>query len=178
MAGEEVADGGPGPDGLGPALLPRAAGQVGERGGLHGLRDREVADLRVARVADLALRVHRARDGPLHVGLPAADPDVAHQDVPEVDRGFPADCERVGPARLEGADPSGPLAVLIRDRLGRLVGHADGDFLPGLGPSPDGDRDLALEDHMVSEHLRDAEARLGGEGEEQQREEDSHRGPV
>ena len=63
----------------------------------------------------------------------------------------PATVRVCGPPGGIGAEPGHPLALGVGRGLDRLAGQRDLDPLAGLGPAPDRDRDVALEDDVVGE---------------------------
>lgn len=107
-------------------------------------------------------------DGPLHVGLAGAEPDIADDDVAEGD-GVGAVHDEVGRVGLDGhrGEVDAPVAVAVGLGGEGLAAEGDGDLLAAAGGAPDRDDGLALEDGVVGEdggelHLG---AERGGEGE-------------
>ena len=150
LAAEEVADGRESPRGLGRANLPRG---LDDAGGLEGdlLGHAQEADSRIIGRRDLVPAVPGRPEGPLHVRLARADPDVADEDVLDLDRLRAGHREGVGPSRRVGAEPGQPFPLGVRGGLDRLAGQRHLDPLTGLGPAPDGYRRVPLEDDMVGE---------------------------
>jgi hypothetical protein len=48
---------------------------------------------------------------------------------------------------------------LIRGRFHRLLLKHNGDFLPGRSPSPNGNRHVPLQDHVIFEQRRELDLR-------------------
>jgi len=87
----------------------------------------------------------------VHVGLPAAEPDIADQDVVEFDRLMAFDGQGVGTACGRWLKLRLPTMVGAGDGGGGFTGDFNGDVVAGLGPAPDGIGFVALEDHVIGE---------------------------
>ena len=139
----------------------------------------EEPELRVIRRGDLVFAVKGVGDAHLHVGLPGADPDVAHQHIGELDGFGAGDGELERAAGFERSDFGGPFAVRIGGGGGGFAVHADRHLLARLGPAPDRVFHVALEHHVVGKQRMDERLlgirrpRGGGEAEQH---EDSDRG--
>ena len=97
----------------------------------------------------LAVGLHA--NSPLHVGLAGAEPHLTDQDVVESDV-VPADGgQLVGTTRRQSGKPDLPFPIRSGDGRGVIARKADGDVLPRLGPAPDGQRHVALKDHVAAE---------------------------
>ena len=151
FAAEEIQCGGKGADALGGAKHPTALA-----GGLRGIGVRgfffKVADERKIGGAFFGLVILCAVDGHGHVGLTGAEPDFADEHVLNGDRVGALDRQRTGGgAGGETGEGDLPGAVAGCGGSDGLAGEVDGDFLAGRGGAPDGDTDVALEDHVVGE---------------------------
>jgi hypothetical protein len=116
--------------------------------------DVERANLRVVRVLDFLVRIIREPNGPVHVRLARAKPDIAEQHI--LERGLllgSSDAQGVRPTGGERADLRDPLAVLARDRdlARKLAVNGDGDRVSRRTPAPDGGLNVALQHHVVGE---------------------------
>ncbi len=112
----------------------------------------------------------------LHVGLAAAEPDFADEDVGDLD--FLAGVGAFAGGGDEGArggvggeriEVHAPAADGVGAGGFLLVGEADEHFAAGGGGAPDRDGAAALEDHVVGEGAAELQRRVGGEDEEQRR---------
>src|SRR4030095_16078559 len=95
------------------------------------------ADLRVVRRFDFLSAVARSWQTELHVGLTAAEPDVAHKNFTKRDGLKTGDFDSVGAARWGRCDFYLPAALRSRDGL---RGAASDFYLNGLSwlrPAPD-----------------------------------------
>jgi hypothetical protein len=138
-----------------------------------------------AEEADERVRLRRRGRGlraggaerPLHVALPARDPQVAHHDVAAGHRVGAADLEhqRIGPAR-QGTELDAEAAALPRDGLAAAqhragcVAELGVHLLAGLRRAEDADRHVALQHHAVAEDRREGDVgrrRKGVEGDQE-----------
>ncbi len=106
--------------------------------------------------------------GPLHVRLAGAEPDLSDQHVLDGE-GLRSrrDLDPERTARRRGLELRSPLPVITRAGRHRLrvgPGPAEADLLAGVSPTPEGRRRLALEDHAVGEDCREPEVCGRGEG--------------
>ncbi len=162
VAAKVVGDGGELPCRGGRGGRPGAlAIGLGRHGG--GALQAEHANLGEVGGGDLLLGVGGLLDGPLHVGLAGADPDLANEDV--LHGG-----DARGTADLEfGGDDAGgerveldlPAAVGIGGGLLLLGPHGDGDVLIWIGGAPDGNGLALLKDHVVGKDRRELDGGVG-----------------
>ena len=131
-----------------------------------------------------------------HVGLPAAEPDVAEEHVGNRDvRGLrrpwglwgrwgrQGGFDAVRSAGGHRGEFHGPAAGVVRGGLAHgegllvaLLEERDADDGAGFGEAPHGRFDLALEDGVVGDHGRELEVRGGGEAGDQGRGEEDEGG--
>ena len=103
-----------------------------------------------------------APHGELHVGLARAEPHVAHEDVSEFHPGggpvaVVEEGHRVRSAGLGGRELENPLAVGVRNGVGRSAEESARDARARRGETRDADGLAALEDHMVSVGVAEGE---------------------
>ncbi len=148
-----IADGRGLADGVGGDDLPgRGLFQVVERRGFAGMRDGEETDVVIGRSRKPAPGVGREPGGEFHVGLAAAEIDVAQLDVGERGRAArAADRQHIGAAGGHGRQRGAPAPAFVRTHLDRLVRQRHRDRLRCSGGAPDGDRTVALEHGMMAE---------------------------
>ena len=152
VASKEITDRGEVRHGGGAADLPSAGLHVVLRRKAQFVRHLYVPDERMLGVCDLLLGIGGPRDGPLHVRLTRAKPDLADEDIGQLDFVGTLDHEIsslcIG---FRGGQIDLPFAVLacFGGNLGIVEG--DGDFLAGIGPTPDGNRFPLLENHVAAE---------------------------
>ena len=117
--------------------------------------------------ARLAPRVERL----LHVRLAAADPNFADENVREGDFVFAFDDEvaRFERRRLR-REINFPSAVFSGGRFRGRSGESNGNLFAGVGPTPNADRFVALENGGVAEALRKGNVGAGRGRERRQRE--------
>ena len=112
-------------------------------------RDVEKTDLGMVGLGDFLLRIGALGDSPFHVGLPGANPDFAHEHVLELDLVVPLDRQGRGLGTcLQFVEFDHPLAILAGDGAFFLPTEGDGDLFSLVGPTPDGNGHVALEDHV------------------------------
>ena len=107
----------------------------------------------------------------LHVGLAGGEPEVAEEDVVELDGVGGADDESEGTAGGLGGEVDAPAAERVGcGGCGEAV-EVDGDLFAGCGVAPDVDGHVALENHVAGEEFgegdfsdgRETEQKCGGE---------------
>ena len=108
---------------------PPLAANVLERQVGGGLVHLEVPDAGVFRVPDFLLGIVRTLEGPDHVRLSGADPDLAEVDVLNPDFVVPLDFEHVRAARLRGFQVRFPRADVRGGELNPLTAEGDGNLL-------------------------------------------------
>ena len=122
-----------------------------------------MADFGVLSRRLLVFEIITVTDGPLHVRLAGADPDLADEHVGEGDGVVALDGYRERAARFLGRQFDGPFAVVVGNaRRGITGAQCDRDLLAHVGPAPHGNRLLALENHVVAEDVRHTD--IGGAG--------------
>jgi hypothetical protein len=77
----------------------------------------------------------------------------ADEHVAQRDRILAADVHLNRISRFEGGQLDFPAAVLVGLRGGLILADGNGDFLARIGLSPNADRQVALQDHLISENL-------------------------
>ena len=167
MSAEEVPGCGPAAYRLGATDLP---GAVEVADGLPGgdPRDLDLADVRVVGGGPLFGGVQAAVDGHLHVRLARAEPHLADEDVLEGERVLPRHGHGQRPAGLQRRQRDAPLAVIAGFRRhGRGVAELHFDPLPGIGPAPDLDVLLLLQNHVAAEDVRHPHIRMRTSSDEQ-----------
>ena len=165
MTREVVAYGGEVRHGGRAAYLPAPGWHVVLRGEAQFARNLDVTDQGVLPVGDFLLRIARAGHGPFHVGLPRAKPDLAHQDVFQLDLVGALDGQVASLGiGLHGGKIDPPLAVLAGLGRNGFSVKGNGDFLAFVGPAPDGDGFALLENHMVAENRGQLDFGGGKEG--------------
>ena len=100
---------------------------------------------------DLFLGIQRPADCPLHVGLSRAKPDLADQHILDFDFFRSADHNRVRSALLHGWQADRPAAVGGDVRGCRGVTNRNADGLVRVIPSPEHDRRVSLQHHVVAD---------------------------
>jgi len=138
------------------AEVPRCRGtQIVQRVRRFAFVDSAETDRRQIRGGDVGLDGlqflgHRA-GGHRHVGLAAGVPDLAHDDIADLevlactaDSQFPT-----VDAGSQGAERGRPGAVIAAHRFGCLAGKLDSHFLALIGPSPNLDWSFTLKNQMV-----------------------------
>ena len=169
FAAKEVAGRRETADGLWTALGPFAM-EVVLRRTAAGLRHADEMDLRIVSRGDFFLCPANAGDRKLHVRLAGANPDLAHENVFELDLVLAGDRQRIRSTDGQRIEFDAPLA-------GRCVGASDlrliadlhGDFLALIGPAPDRHRNIALEHGVFRKHRRQANIGRGPFGGDQQK---------
>jgi hypothetical protein len=147
---EVVGDGGEAGDGEWVAGFPLGFHVIDGGIGLQ-FGDGEESEVGVCGGVDGGLGVFGAGEGPFHVGLAAADPDFADEDVGEGDGlGAAADDEVVGAAGGFAGQADDPAAV-GGGGAGLVAAEFDGDGFVGIGRAPDGDGAALLQDGVVAE---------------------------
>ncbi len=169
-AAEEITAGREQREGLFRAHRPAAGFRLEGIGllGVEGADDVQQADVRVVvglgQLLLIAVHAPPSVDGHLHVGLAAAEPDIATKDVLQhLDVLFLTGIEpqAVGAAGTGRGDRYGPFSVLSGQGLVGLAvpGSSHLDGFAGIGPAPDGDLGVARKNHVVCK--QGAEAHLG-----------------
>lgn len=126
------------------------------------LADSVEANLRMVRRFDFIGAISRSPKAKLHVGLSAAQPNVAHQNFMQLHRWRPINVDGVGSAGCGGLNRCLPATVRTRHRLRGVSGNFHPHHFPGLRPSPDRIGFPTLENHVIAEHR--ADERKGGFG--------------
>ena len=101
-----------------------------------------------------------------HIALPAEDPDVANEDIIQAQRlTLPLNGQllRRGVC-LHRGERHFPRAVFGRAGRLLLAGEGNGYFFVRRRPAPDGDRFVALEDHVRLEYIMDTQPFTDGRG--------------
>ena len=139
---------------LGAADLPLAGAILGgNAGGQLGHFD--MPDLGIVGRGDLFLRIEATGDNHLHVRLPGAKPDLADQHVIKCDGVLADNLNSERPARRHLRQHHAPLTGFVgRCGHGRLAAYLHGDLLIGIGPPPNRDRLIALQNHVAAEDVR------------------------
>ena len=153
VASKEITDCGEVRHGGGAADLPSAGLNVVLRRKAQFVRHLDVPDERMLGVGDFLLGIGGSRNGPFHVRLSRAKPDltdeyIAQRDfVGTLDHEVGSFCIGFGCGELDL-----PFAILagFGGNLGIVEG--DGDFLTGIGPTPDGEGFALLEHHVAAEN--------------------------
>ena len=120
-----------------------------------------VANERILGRDFLGIEIVRALHGHRHVRLARAEPDFAHEDIfhLELMSVLTRDGERARfGGGLKGVELKHPLAVRVGGGGLGLPSEGDGHGFARIGPTPDGHRLLALEDHVVGDRRGQAEA--------------------
>ena len=89
-------------------------------------------------------------DGPLHIGLTRADPDLTHEDIGEFERILAQHLEDVGAACGEGIKFDLPLTNRFGSGGMALAGDPDCDDLALVGPTPDRVGLIPLQYHVIT----------------------------
>ena len=133
------------------------------RGRLIGNLERhgEQPYLRIVRIGQDAFVIQHAptvalrRHGHVHVGLTGADPDLAHENVPPLDRVGAGDGHFERAACSHGRQPHLPPSLLIGGGLRAASGHRNLHLLARSSRAPDRHLSALLEDHAVAEQRVD-----------------------
>ena len=167
LAAEEIGSGRELPDGFRAAHDPLAPAFLLRRdGGKPG--DREHPDLRKRRGGDFSLCVVHAIDCHLHVGLAGSQPDFTNQHIRHREGVGAGDGQGHRFFRTERVEFDTPLALGVGGGGLAPTADADGDFLARIRPAPDGNRGLALQDHVVRKERGQPDGG-GGVGADKQR---------
>ncbi len=180
VTSEEVGDGGEVFGGLGCAGGPAGCGfDVFERvvGGVSF--DEKEADVGVVGGGDLfggVLNdgaVGEAGEGHLHVGLAGGEPEIADEDVVELDGVRAADDESEGAASGLRGKVDAPTADVVGGCGGGEAVEFYGDLFSGGGAAPDVDGHVALKDHVAGEEFGERDFGVGTQGEYERDDEDA-----
>jgi hypothetical protein len=163
LAREVVANGGDGARGLGRHHAPFARDDVdGVVGGLA--LDGEEANLGIVGGLDFVVGIFGELERQAHVGLPAAEPDVANENVVQFYGLMAGDLDDVGSAGRGRLDADLPAAVGAGRAGCGVFCDLNADLVTGIGPAPDGVGLAALENHVVAEDGTDEGQSLRGRG--------------
>jgi hypothetical protein len=138
--------------------------------GLHAgaQRHAQVAQLRVLRRGDFLGAGVGGRERPLHVGLAAQQPDVADQYVVQHHGLVALDEQAVRPAGRQRGQLHPPAAIGADTRAGGAAAERHAQRLAGRGLAPQGQRAVALQHHVLAEHMGQSHFGLDGGGEQGQ----------
>jgi hypothetical protein len=136
--------------------------------------DAKLADVGRVGGGDFGGGVGDAVHAPGHVGLAGAEPDVAGDDVRELEAVFALDLQGAACPCRQGRERDGPVAGGIGGGAAGLAGVGDGDGFAGCGGAPDGEGRVALEDGVRTEERRgrDGGGERGGAAEQRKQRED------
>ena len=127
-------------------------------------RHRAEAKLPVVRLRRCPGRVVRLGQRQFHVRLPGAEPDLADEHVVERDRVRPGDPQRSGRrSRRKRGKIHAPLAVRPSRRFRPFAAEGDDHLFLRIGPAPDRQRCVLLQDHVVAEDA--GQPHVGASGE-------------
>ena len=117
----------------------------------------------MVRRCDLFLRIERTIDGPLHIRLAGADPNFAEEDILELNGVLALHHHGVRFAVCaQSREFRAPRPFLGGGGGDTLATERDGDSFSRIARSPNPDRGPLLENHVVTEHLRNGDVREGG----------------
>ena len=116
---------------------------------------REKADLRIIRSLHFIRAVPHTTQLELHVGLAAAEPNIAHQNVVKLETLTAGDCDRIGAAGGRRLNLYLPPVVGACNGGCRATPNHHLDGVPRLGPAPDFIRLIALQHHVVTKDRAD-----------------------
>src|SRR5262249_20972141 len=136
------------------ARLPRRLDVLRWLVGLD-LWDVEQPNLRGIGSGDGLFRTVRGGERPLHVRLARANPDLANEDVFQLDLVLATDRQPVRLAiGLHGRQRHLPAPLGVGLCTGLVLAELHGHVLARIGPAPDRQRLVALQDHVTADHAR------------------------
>ena len=139
-------------DGFGRADLPFAA-DIGLRQRIPFVGDHEEAQTGIIGFGNFLLRVAGHAAAQFHVRLAGTAPALADHHVVKFDRAGTGHFEDERAAGFHGGEARFPFAALIGLRLGGGGAERHGDCFIRLGPAPNCQGHLLLENHVAAEHF-------------------------
>ena len=151
------------------AYLPFAR-YIGQ--GLYGSRflHFEMTDLWVVGILNFFSRIGRVFYYPLHIRLPRTDPHLANQHVLHGSRiGFALHRQLKRATGFHRIEVCAPATIFAGFNFFGLTIKRNSQFLPRIGPPPNGNGLLALQHHMVAKQFGQSDfgQRLQGQQQEQ-----------
>jgi hypothetical protein len=124
--------------------------------------DMQQAKFRIVGRSDFFLPAHRRDHREIHVRLPGAKPHLADEEVVQLDPVLAANGHKMDLAvGGHGRQDNLPVALGIGRGGRRCLVERHGDLFAGVGPAPDRQRPIALQDHMAAEDLGQGNLCLG-----------------
>ena len=102
---------------------------------------------------DFRFWVEAEPDAHFHIRLPRAEPNLADEHVLQFNAVGTCYCQRIGATSFGRWQFHLPLTLCIGAGTGDLAEKFDADLFPRLSPTPDGQRPIALQYHVIAKYL-------------------------
>jgi len=137
---------------------------IGLRLTRRNIRNHEQTDIRIVGGSRFLGAIHDHPDAHFHIRLPGTNPYFAHQNIGKLNGILPSNGHLERPARLLRRQLHHPFSIHIGCRSGLRSIKGNFYLLARIGPAPNRQRHRLLQNHMITDHMRQSDIRQNRQG--------------